>query len=148
MKRHVLQALAALLLISLSACAPRGETSSLTQILEAEKNRYRVASQGIPQSDVGTKVTSVSGKLQELETLKDAAAVASRSSEVAELLSDIVPHAGYTSRPALSELMTQYRMIGTGTRTAEVTETAQVRLLVSRTYSALASELESTKFAL
>jgi hypothetical protein len=65
---------------------------------------------------------------------------------LAESLNALIPHASYTNRPAMGELLSQYLVVS-GQPASQVSSGA-VKLLAARTYNALASELETRKFSL
>ena len=88
----------------------------------------------------------VAGLLSELDAMlkNPEGEAARRAPVVGDRLSALVKRAGYTARPAFHELTNQFRMLsetGKGNPGA-------VKLLVSRTYGLLASELETTRFLL
>ncbi len=125
---------------SISACGPRGETRTLDDVLQSSKQRFTNA-QGasIPQTQAAI-LKEIPGRLEQLAGAATPQS-AKTAGEVADLLSSLISHAGYTARPALAEIVTQYRMLPTAQASAAP------RLLVARTYSLLASELETTHFA-
>jgi hypothetical protein len=128
---------------TLSACAPRGESKSLAEVLETAKERYALVKDEAKSPKVVEALKSV---LAELESVEKARGVLAESSadKVALTLNGLIEHAGYTSRPAMTELMNQYLYVSEhGAENADAT-----LLLASRTYSLLASELETTKFAI
>lgn len=138
-------------LLSLSAllqsCAPRGENRSVDEVLRIQRERYLSLAaatkvKGEAQAGLGTLQTQL-GEL----VLSAASAVPTKSQEIAATLTGLSPHAGFTVRPALTELIDQYRVLGSVTDTRTL-GSAQVKLLVARTYNLMASELETTKLAL
>lgn len=132
--------------LGLSGCQPRGETKTLEEVVRGSEDRFhRVYSSGVPagqtNADVSNLLKSVADTLKELRTA--ASGVASdRYALVGRTLSDLASHAGYTSRPALGELAEQWLGL---TASADAPNT---RLLISRTYGVLASELEAVGFAI
>ena len=129
--------------LALTACGPRGETKSVQGIFETAKQRYA----GVKLDNLDAAVTGALGKintnLHELEGQVPATAITEKSYKVADLLASMERHAGYTTRPALNEITTQYRMAALDT--SKVNE-SNMKLLLARTYNLLASELETTRF--
>ena len=78
-------------------------------------------------------------------TAQQGAEAGKSAGELAELLNGLVDHAGYTVRPGMNELISQYRMLS---KNGADVQTAQVKLLASRTYSLLTSELNTTSFGM
>ena len=132
-----------LTIISVSACAPRGESKTLEEVLQLSQDRYSEASEEAGSVKVAGVLKQTSRHLESLLG-GDPTGQSKLMYETANLLSDLTQNAGYTSRPAMTELVNQYRELGHIGRA----ERDQVALLVSRTYSILASELETTKFQL
>lgn len=125
------------------ACAPRGESHSLSQVLESAKFRYAKVQQVQVPGDLMPNLQVLVGSLESL--LKNSVSSAkSDAKQVASAIDILVGHAGYTNRPAFGELLYQYLAISNG-ETSRVSD-ATIKLLVSRTYSLLASELETTQF--
>lgn len=138
MYRSLLTLVACVLLIALSSCAPRGESKSLSEVFEAAKTRYTTArsgAQGIAE-------------LQSLEsTLSSWVSKPSYDGarKISDTLRTLIVKTGYTSRPAMGELIEQYQTIGFDKSAMKISP-SRVKLLVARTYNLLASELETTAF--
>lgn len=129
-----------------SGCLPRGETKTLSEVIVIAQKRYAATSKdGLP-ANVAATLTGISAHLDVLVTTDDIAAAQPKVAAVGESLATLVGHAGFTSRPSLNELAMQYRVLGSAPK--EQVTTANLRLLASRTYSALAAELETTRFTL
>jgi hypothetical protein len=136
-------------LCAFAGCAPRGETNTLDEILRASKERYLSASKNTPSSpEVSGKLKELDGLLNSLESPKDASTINVNSQAVAGALQPLILHAGLTSRPALTEISEQYRAFSAKDLRDFAAQRSAMRLLVSRTYSALASELEAVRFSL
>ena len=128
------------LVLVVSGCAPRGETLTMEQVLELSQKRMEAAE------------LTLNGSLpKNVSDLKDFLAKALSESnnnkiltQVGDTLATLIPHAAITSRAALNELAVQFKELGARGNTTQ----DQVTLLVSRTYHAVASELETTRFAL
>lgn len=136
-----------LLLIALclaaAACEPRGETRSLSDVFETSKRRFTDSkSANVPQGP-SAALQAIPPLIEQLATQLGPQSP-KIAGEVADLLNSLVDHAGYTSRPGFTELINQYRMM---TIQRSEGEQAAARLLVARTYSLLASELETTRFS-
>ncbi len=132
-------------LVFFTGCAPRGETKTLEEILDLAKTRMTKAEldqDGAVPQNVSILKMSLEKALTEVETKPNEAAVL--FVEISDSISTLIPHAGITSRAALNELAKQYRELGTN----KSVTSDQVKLIVSRTYHAVASELETTKFTL
>ncbi|MCB0317678.1 MAG: hypothetical protein KDD56_02910 [Bdellovibrionales bacterium] len=145
-KKIIKTLLLGLILISVpvfTACAPRGESKTLEQVLKSSQERFSKANQR-----AGTVVVAdvLSQTKDHLETLlsQQVNGQDKLMYETANLLAKLTENAGYTSRPAMTELVSQYRELGHIGNAGQ----NEVTLLVSRTYSILASELETTKFKL
>ena len=134
----------ALLLLSMSACGfPRGESKSLKQVLETARSRYKAVQHVAIENDaVEDRLLTILKTLEALE--KANGAHAEKLASLGKDLAEIIPHAGYTVRPALNELMKQYLAMS---KEENPNHNASL-LLASRTYSILASELETTRFKL
>lgn len=139
--KHLMVAL--VVAFSLNACAPRGETRTLDEILASSKARYSQSSSAVSQ-DVGATLSNISRQLEAL-VAGDAMHAGQDLGNIAEALSGLAAKAGYTVRPAMGELTAQYRNLASGAGHGQVTA-AQIKLLAARTYDLLAGELETTKF--
>jgi hypothetical protein len=140
-----------LLLSVVYACAPRGETQSLSDILSKSRDRFRSAELMLDNSPVKDKLSVLAQKLVEIEKIQDPTALKPATAGIKDSLSDLLAHTGYTVRPALSEIVDQYRVISNGsavTTDSALAGSPEIRLLLARTYSVLASELETGKFSL
>lgn len=143
------------LLTVLSSCAPRGETSSVDQIFNAARSRFDVALASASGSAESSGLSEVArAKLGQVTKaldvlVADGASVekSAAAQEVQAAFSELLPVAGYTSRPTLAELGKQYETLAEGLRSNQV-DSATVKLAAMRAYTVLASELETTKFAL
>lgn len=138
---------AAFLVLTVISCAPRGESKSVDEVLAIQRSKFTEQRDGANLSGpVKQELDSVAAGLETLSQLKKGEAVEPLAVKVSEGLTVLISDAGYTSRPALSELISQYRVLSADQ--ASENGGAAVKLLVARTYSALASELETTKFQL
>lgn len=141
-----------LILGSLLACAPRGETRSLDQVLEAARERYGAVSNVPVDPHVGQSLKAITQHLADLEKPLALPQFSQKSAMVADLLDSLDRKAGYTSRASLADIANQYRGLSSqanGQSNIDANaQLARARLLVARTYGLLASELETTKFAI
>ena len=139
----VLPLLLAVALCAFSACDfPRGESKSLKQVLEQARARYKAVQTVQVNDDIEDRLLTI---LKTLESLEQAESIQAQDLKtVGNHLAKLLPHAGYTVRPAMAELMKQYLAMSE----VEQPGTDATLLLASRTYSLLASELETTQFKL
>lgn len=139
-------------LIVLCACAPRGETRSLQEVLEASQQRFAAAWEGELSSEARPILEGVKAQLSAAINASDPDVLAGISKDISQKLALLKPYAGYPTRPALIEIRSQYAQISQqpggleGGNSQQIQ--ARVKLLVSRTYALLASELETTRFRL
>lgn len=142
MQLNLVRVLVVALIFSLmvTGCAPRGESKSLDEVYQLAKARYsKVQNTETPEhvSPVLTKLVenlNAAGKNGQMDV-----------TGVAGGLADLSNHASFTNRPAFAELAAQYRALSSSKDKANP---AGIKLLASRTYSLLASELETAKFRL
>lgn len=146
MRNFVRIAFVAGLVLALAGCMPRGETRTLAEVLSSAQARYTDASKAGLPADVTAVLDKVSADLQTITSTDDMGGVNGTVAAVGESIAGLVTRAGFTSRAALNEISLQYRMLGSDS--AGTLTPAQVKLLASRTYSVLAAELETTRFAL
>lgn len=133
---------AACLLGVLVACGPRGESKSLDELLGAAKQRFSRADAQQLDEAVGKQVQRLQAQLAILEQQDKFGP--GPFLIIAQELSALEEHAGYTSRPSISELTDQFRLLGSEVGQAD---SAKVKLMLSRAYNLLASELETTRFS-
>lgn len=145
--------LAVLLSLSLAvcSCAPRGETQTLSDILSQQRDRYRSAELKAKDVPVKAQLDQISQKLASIETVQDPNAIKPATGELRAAIAELLPHAGYTVRPGMTEIMNQYGALANGSQVTTdpaLAGSPEIRLLLARTYSILASELETGKFSL
>ena len=119
-------------LFALTACQPRGETRDLESIKLDSKQRF----QKVESAAINPDAKGALAKASKYLSAPDAATTL----EMAQILEQLLPHASATNRTSIAELANQYRA-------SNGTAGAALDLLTSRTYSLLASELETAKFA-
>jgi len=133
--------------VALMGCQPRGESHTLDQILRDARSAY----EGVTTAPNGKSVTAIEqlpGVLDRLAGLSGGGDVRQLAGEVVNLLSAVLPKASFTVRPGLTELINQYQNISAGTTGATRIGAPEVKLLVARTYTALAAERSTVNFAL
>lgn len=128
-----------------SGCAPRGETITLDEVFEKAKSRLinaELEQDGeLPEAVANLKMTLDRVLATSESGTQGSARVYVDTSETIDVL---IPRAGVTSRAALNQLSRQFRSLADQHHvTAD-----QAKLIVARTYNAVASELETTKFGL
>ena len=144
MKRNLSIGVLVALVLSCTGCLPRGETRTLDEVLTTARERFQRVEQTAVGSDVAQTIKQISARME--GTIQASAGDSAREDlrQVGDMLDSLILRAGYTSRPALGEISAQLRALGA----AQHVETAQVKLVVARAYGLLASELETTKFAI
>jgi len=144
MKNGILVLIIALTAFVLSACGPRGESRPLDDILESSKQRYNM----VRRTEVPAEVReTLDRSVTRLEDLLREVEIAENASDISIDLLTLTEHTGYTNRPSMFELIKQYQAMSERASQTGVNQ-ASVKLLVSRTYALLASELETTRFSL
>ncbi|MCB0319480.1 MAG: hypothetical protein KDD60_01060 [Bdellovibrionales bacterium] len=156
-------------LFVMSGCLPRGETKSLDEVLKIARDRYNdaivdVEPIGGTREKLADLVSNMNGFIDSAPG--DQTRVVAGS--VTKHLQELIPQTGYTTRPALGELLKSYRGMSfpeeregfttisgptAGSASQESSEAgnwdldvAARKLLVARTFTALAQELETTSF--
>lgn len=149
----------ALAVLVLASCAPRGETRSLDEVLKDAQSRfetvYSVALDSV-NGDIKAQLESVTKALDGLVGhLAQGGSISpdqlANLRQIQTGLNALVSHAGYTSRPALSEISKQYQVLVSqleATGSPASIEAGTLKLAAMRAYTVLAGELETTKFAL
>ena len=136
--------LACACLLLFTGCAPRGESKSLSEVLLLARKSYAAQPKSDLPSEVQDRLSELSqGMERVLKALgSDSGASAENLHDIGDGLAAILKRAGHTSRPGMTELSNQFLHLGESNKYSE----PQVRLLIARTYSALASELETNRF--
>ena len=127
----------------LVGCGPRGETRTLDEVVKSARERFYVSSEGKMPADVQMELTAVASRL---DKVLDSSATPLEVAEIPKVLDGLITKAGYTSRPALGELLSQW--VARSEISKEAASAASDKLLVARTFSALGSELKAVRFAL
>ena len=148
--------------LTVTSCGPRGESKSLQQVFQRALKEYKqYKDEGTPlNSEVADNLKSITKLLQNITVAKKLNEIGPDSQRVAKLLQQLVPATGYTSRPALTEIIEQYNSvaqasskINDGSDSKEILSKSEldmdaVKLLVARTFFLLASELKTVRFQL
>ena len=145
--RPVVTALSIALLISSVGCKPRGESHSLEQILTDARASYSAVYTS-SAGDVSAKLDLLKGSLDKLAGINGGGDARELAGDVVSVLSGLSEKAGMTARPALAELLSQYRAVSDNAEAKLSIGAPNLKLLVARTYSTLATELSTTKFGL
>ncbi|MCB0340089.1 MAG: hypothetical protein KDD53_10820 [Bdellovibrionales bacterium] len=126
-------------------CAPRDEYKSVDQLLNNARSSFeQVKDSGT--ADVNAQVSSIVSALDNALQIEDAGGRQRELLKASEALNALLYRANYTTRPAMHELVTQWR--GLATDESDKVATASVKLLAARTLTLMTSEMETTKFGL
>ena len=131
------------ILFSLISCAPRGEHKTVDEILKISKNRFSLVAD---KSNIDELRKTVS-LLEKLTSDSRGSNLKTNTQEVAKLLNELNKKSAFTVRPAMREIILQYLAIANN-KESDLYNFASTKLLVSKTYSLIASELETTAFRL
>jgi hypothetical protein len=133
--------------VSVTGCGPRGEAHTVDQILSDARGGYESVLGKVSSADGASMKTLVSNidKVAGIGGGGDARAL---SSEIAAQLEGLSFRAGYTARPAMAELVNQYRNIAADKSAGASIGAPHLKLLAARTYSLLTAELTTTQFRL
>lgn len=138
-------ALSSVALVAVSACGPRGESHSVEQILTDSRAAFqRVANSA--SADTSASLKFLTGALDRIAGLGGGGEAKVISQEIANMLTELGAKAGYTVRPAMAELVNQYRVIASNTEGPVSIGAPNLKLIAARTYSLVASELKTTQF--
>ena len=137
------------LVFVLTGCdGPRGETKTLSEVLEGSKTRFsRSMQQGIGSEEVGKHLSTLTAAVEALQSEESGGEQARIINEIVSSMDSLMGHAGYMTRPSLAELLKQYQSINELPDDTQASK-ASIQLLAARTYSLLARELETTRFQL
>jgi hypothetical protein len=138
-------ALSGAALVVVAGCAPRGESHSIEQILTDSRASYQSVAGSAPQ-DTSASLKFLTGSLDRIAGLGGGGEAKVISQEIANMLTELGPKSGYTVRPAMAELVNQYRVIASKNDGPISIGSPNLKLLAARTYSLIASELKTTQF--
>jgi hypothetical protein len=128
-------------------CGPRGESHTVEQILDDARVSYQSASTKVPSADAAT-MKSLQTSLDKLAGLGGGGDAKVVAGDIANSLNGLITRAGYTARPAMAELISQYRTVAADTASTVSIGAPNLKLLAARTYSLLSAELTTTQFRL
>ena len=132
-------------LLSVVGCGPRGESHTVEQILTDARSAYQsVSGKASAETSAGLKFLTAS--LDRVAGLGGGGEARAISAEIATMLTELSPKAGYPARPAMAELINQYRAVASNSASTVSIGAPSLKLLAARTYALVASELETTKF--
>jgi hypothetical protein len=132
---------------AVGGCKPRGESHTLETILSDARSGYQLVSTQ-PAGEAASTLNQLATALDKLAGLGGGGDARQLSAEVADTLSGLLTKVGFTVRPGLTELINQYRVVAAEPASAVRIGDGRMKLLVSRTYTALASERATTNFGL
>jgi hypothetical protein len=131
------------------ACQPRGESKSVNEILSLSSQAYRQAFDGEPLPErVSGRLPELSDALQRIVDETELARKQAIAGAIVDHLRSLVISAGYTTRPALGELIDQFSAIAQKDVRPNLLDDSAVALLASRTFYLLAAELKGIRFQL
>ncbi len=133
------------MLAVVSGCAPRGESHTVEQILADARSAYQSVVVSAP-TETAAALKFLAASLDRVAGIGGGGEAKVISQDIASMLSDLSLKAGYTVRPAMAELINQYRTIATSADVTVSIGAPNLKLLSARTYSLIASELKTTQF--
>jgi hypothetical protein len=138
--------------VAVLGCQPRGESRTLDEIFTDARSAYQSSALSSSPSAAGgviaEELKGLALSLDKLAGINGAGDGRTVSADVAETLSQLIEKAGIPSRPAIAELINQYRTIADGAGAPPVLGAPNLKLLAARTYSLLKSELSAAAFRL
>lgn len=128
------------------SCTPRGETHTLDQILDSARARFNKVALNAVDDSTDSQINALVSKMESLLEKPSTIEQQGRGAltALADELGNVTTKAGFTSRPALGQVAEQYRSLSND----EKISSDQVKLLLFRTYSVLAAELETNRFGI
>lgn len=133
--------------VSITGCGPRGEAHTVDQILTDARGGYESVSGKVSSAD-GASMKTLASNIDKVAGIGGGGDARALSSEIASQLESLSVRAGYTARPAMAELVNQYRNIAADKSAAVSIGAPHLKLLAARTYSLLTAELSTTQFRL
>jgi len=132
-------------LCPVNGCAPRGESHTVDEILSDARRGY----QSVVVAKAGNykdQLTSLASSLDKLAGIGGGGDAKVVSGGIADSLQGLIEHAGFTVRPAMTELINQYRVVASSATRDVSIGAPNLKLLVARTYTLVSSELKTTQF--
>lgn len=135
------------LLSTVSGCGPRGESRTVDELLTDARTSYQSA-YSKTNAGIQGNLKSLASSLDRIAGLGGGGDARQVAGDIASTLTDLSTKAGYTARPAMAELISQYRTVSERTDVAVSIGAANLKLLAARTYALLSNELKTTQFRL
>lgn len=152
LSRSIAITMRSLVFVSIAAlfatgCGPRGESHTLDQVFTDARESYTGAVTKVAP-EVNNSLKSLTSALDRIAGVGGGGDARQVSRDIAGTLTDLSVKAGLTVRPAMSELINQYRSVANSTAAPVALGAANLKLLAARTYNLLAAELKTTQFKL
>jgi hypothetical protein len=128
-----------------TGCGPRGESHTVEQILTDARSAYQSVSGAAP-AEASAALKFLTGALDRIAGIGGGGEAKAIAQEIVSMLTELSPKAGYTSRPAMAELINQYRTIASSAGGTVSIGAPNLKLLAARTYALVTSELKTTQF--
>jgi len=128
-----------------AGCAPRGESHTVEQILTDARSAYHSVASQAP-ADTSAALKFLTASLDRIAGLSGGGEAKAISQDIAMKLVELSTKAGYTVRPAMAELINQYRTIAADAGSSVSIGAPNLKLLAARTYALVTSELKTTQF--
>ncbi len=145
--RYLFVLCSSVVVVAFSGCQPRGESHTVEQILSDARSGFS-AVRVEPAAQVGAILNQLKTDLDKLAGLGGGGDARELAGDVSGILGELVQKSGFTVRPAMTELMNQYKAIADQTGAPVSIGAPNLQLLVARTFSLLTAELSTSKFAL
>jgi hypothetical protein len=139
MNRKLTTILTITLVTIFSGCL-RGESKSLSEIFNNARDRFLASNKEALNPEVTSAITALTGELDKL-TSSESISIENLA-KIEESLSTLLPQAGYTIRPSLTEVRNQF-LEATENKNIDV---AQAKMLATRAYNIISEELAAGKF--
>lgn len=145
--RFVSAILCAISFASINGCGPRGEAHTIDQILSDARGGYESVASRVSNND-GAAMRTLASNIDKVAGIGGGGDARALSSDIASQLEGLSVRAGYTARPAMAELINQYRNVAADKNSGVSIGAPHLKLLAARTYSLLTAELNTTQFRL
>ena len=132
------------LVLFVAACQPRGETKSVDEVLSYEQQRFET----LPvDAEDESRLNSLRSSLKDILSDWNTPHLIKDINLVSKDLSDISSSISFPMKPALDEIIREYKSLGEMPSDVDFSqETGRIKLLVARTYGLLADEIASRNF--
>jgi hypothetical protein len=145
--RFVSTLVCAISCVSIVGCGPRGEAHTIDQILTDARGGYESVANKVPAND-GATIKTLTANIDKVAGIGGGGDARTLSSDIASQLEGLSVRAGFTARPAMAELINQYRNVAADKGATVSIGAPHLKLLAARTYSLLTAELNTTQFRL